>query len=500
MQPDYFEVLPIHPHPQPLETLTSYLTRLAEANGIPNICRLQPIIFPNRNADDLRGMKDLSPRSFDSLLVAALCSESALQMTTFYYLIQKFKRPTNSTKMASFLHGQLAPKLRYCPLCLQNDLPCYSLPWRFSILAGCPQHGCLLLDCCSYCGYEIPFLTVSLKMNQCPGCGIALSAGRVVPMDNCQQQKAQARYGDLVFLLSPPKNNIELGAIGPRLAYWRKTRQWTVGEVAKHLNIRLRTALTFEHRIPKRGGLKFGKYLAYADYLGLTFEELFNTVLTPDEECYHQSLSPEQRFDRQETRLLHQVQQVVNNIQEDGLHLSQEKVTRAMGTHRSSLRNYPKLRVALIQISQDCQQAAQLRKQQREQEWVEKIYWATEKLQAEGKRVTQPAICGLVGMCARGLFYYPKAKAILLDVATNNRQEAPERREQTVQILSAKIQDSILELKALGQPVTKRTVARLIGVSRGQINFYLETRMLFAEDPDWTGLPPKGPKKRGFSL
>ncbi|MEI7847768.1 MAG: hypothetical protein WCK35_18340 [Chloroflexota bacterium] len=318
-------------------------------------------------------------------------------------------------------------------------------------------------------------------------------------MDDCQQQKAQARYGDLVFLLSPPKNNIELGSIGPRLAYWRKTRQWTVGEVAKHLNIRLRTALTFEHRIPKRGGLKFGQYLAYADYLGLTFEELFNMVLTPDEECYHQSLSPEQRFDRQETRLLHQVQQVVNNIQEDGLRLSQEKVTRAMGTHRSSLRNYPKLRVALIQISQDCQQAAQLRKQQREQEWVEKINWATEKLQAEGKRVTQPAICGLVGMCARGLFYYPKAKAILLDVATNNRQEAPERREQTVQILSAKIQDSILELKALGQPVTKRTVARLIGVSRGKINFYSETRLLFAQDPDWTGLPPKKPKKKRSS-
>ena len=48
MQPDYFEVLPIHPRPQPMETLTSYLTRLAEANGIPNICRLQPIIFPDR--------------------------------------------------------------------------------------------------------------------------------------------------------------------------------------------------------------------------------------------------------------------------------------------------------------------------------------------------------------------------------------------------------------------------------------------------------------------
>jgi hypothetical protein len=316
-------------------------------------------------------------------------------------------------------------------------------------------------------------------------------------MENCQQQKAQARYGDLVFLLSPPKNNIELGAIGPRLAYWRKTRQWTVGEVAKHLNIRLRTALTFEHRIPKRGGLKFGKYLAYADYLGLTFEELFNTVLTPDEECYHQSLSPEQRFDRQETRLLHQVQQVVNNIQEDGLRLSQEKVSRAMGSHRSSLKNYPKLKVALIQISHERRQEDLLRKQQQEQDWVEKVNWAITCLRTDGKRVTQMAISGLVGMCPKGLFRYPKTKAILLEVADNNKRKW---RQQTVQTLSAKIQDSILELKALEQPVTKRTVARLIGVSRGQINFYLETRMLFAEDPDWTGLPPKGPKKRGFSL
>ena len=324
MQPDYFEVLPIHPRPQPLETLTSYLTRLAEANGIPNICRLQPIIFPNRNADDLRGMKDLSPRSFDALLVAASCPEADLLATTFYHLIRKFERPTNATTVASFLLGHLAPTLRYCPLCLQTTIPYYRLPWRFTMLAGCPQHGCLLLDRCSYCAAEIPFLTVSLKMNQCPRCGMALRAGQVAPMDHLQKQQAQKRYRDLVFLLSPT-NEPELRSFGPRLAYWRKTKRLTVKTIATDLNIQLRTALSLERRISKRGGIKFEHYLAYVDYLELTFEELFNTILTPEEEGYHQCLSPAQRFDRQETRLLHQVQQVVGDIQEEGERLSQEK-------------------------------------------------------------------------------------------------------------------------------------------------------------------------------
>lgn len=491
MQPDYFEVLPIHPRPQPLESMTSYLTRLAEANGIPNICRLQPIIFPDRKSDSLREMKDLSPRSLDALLVAASCTEADLLATTFYHFIRKFERPTHSTTVTSFLFGHLTPKLRYCPLCLQTTIPYYRLPWRFTMLVGCPQHGCLLLDRCSYCATDIPFLTVSLKMNQCPRCGIALSAGQVAPMDHFQEQQARQRYRDLVFLLSPT-NEPEIRSFGPRLAYWRKTKRLTAKTIATDLNIQLRTALSLERRISKRGGIKFEHYLAYVDYLELTFEELFNTILTPEEEEYHQCLSPEQRFDRQETRLLNQVQRVVDNIQEEGERLSQEKVSRAMGTHRSSLKNYPKLKAALIQISHERKQEDLLRNQQKEQDLVEKVNRAIACLRADGKRVTQIAISGMVGMHTKGLFRYPKTKAILLEVADNNKQKW---RQQTVQTLSAKIQDSILALKALGQPVTKRTVARLIGVSRGRINFYPETRMLFAEDPDWTGLPPKRPKK-----
>jgi len=495
MQPDYFEVLPLHPHPQPLESLTSYLTRLAEANGIPTLYRLQPILFPDRHADFIREMKDLAPNSFDSLSIAAFCPEAALQAITFYHLIKKFGRPTNSLAVAQFLLGHLAPQLRYCPLCLQTDPPHYILPWRFVILAGCPQHGCRLLDGCSCCGYEIPLLTAPLKMNRCPQCGVALSTGRVEPLDDLQHHQAQARYRDLVFLLSPPQNETELGAIGPRLAYWRKARQRTVDAVADHLQTLLRTVRTLERRVP-RSGFKFGTYLAYVDYLDLTFEELFNTILTPEEEGYHQCLSPEQRFQQRETKLLNQIQQAVDKIHEQGTHLSQVNVSRAMGTPCSSLQAYPRIRAVLTQISQDRQQETLQRKQHLEQEWVEKVNQAMESLQAEGKRVTQLAISHLVGMSSKGLFHYPRVKTILLQVADAYRRRTRQQNEQTLQALAVNVQRSISELKSQGQPVTKRTVAKSIGVSRGILNYHPEIRMLFAQCPEWTGLPPKWPRKR----
>ena len=495
MQPDYFEVLPIHPHPLPLESLTSYLTRLAEANGILTLSRLQPILFPDRYAESLREMKDIPLKSFDSLSIAAHCSQAALQAITFYPLIKKFGRPTQSVAVAQFLSGHLAPQLRYCPLCLQTDLPHYILPWRFVLLAGCPQHGCRLLDRCSGCGYEIPFLKTPLIMNRCPQCGDALSAGRVDPLDDLHHHQAQARYRDLVFLLSSPQNETELGAIGPRLAYWRKARHRTVHTVADHLKILLRNVRTLERRVPRRG-LKFDTYLAYLDYLDLTFEVLFNTVLMPDEEDYPSCLSPEQRFQQRETLLLNQIQRSVDKIHAQGIHLSQEKVSQDMDMPCSSLRTYPRIRSVLTQISQDRQQEALLHKQQREQEWVEKVNRAMENLQAEGNPVTQLAICHRVGMSSKGLSHYPRVKTILLQVSDAYRQRKRLQNKQTLQTLTANVQRSISELKSQGQLVTKKTVAKSIGVSRGILNYYPDIRMLFAQCPEWTGLPPKRPGER----
>jgi len=490
--PDYFDVLPLHPQPERLESLTSYLMRLAEANGIPTMHRFQPIIFPGDRGrgDGMRTMKDLPLRSFASLAKASFCSEAALQAATFFYLTRKLGRQYPPMATGQFLKGSLADNLRYCPLCLQNASPYYILPWRFLALTGCPHHGCRLLDRCSSCGSTIRLLTYILKVNVCPHCFAALSDGQVEPMSDSEYCQAQVRFQDLAFLLLPSEQEIAPGAVGPRLAYWRKARQLEVDTLAEHLGQCLRTVRSLERRVPKRG-LKFQNYLAYVDYLGVTFEELFDTVLLSYEEGYDQYLNPEERFQQRETDLLQQIHQAVANIQSQRLWVNQEAVSTTIDLTRSSLRHYPRIKDALSQISQDRKQRAFLRKRQVEQEWVDKVNQAIESLQAEGKQVTQIAIGRLLNRHRKGLDHYPRVKAIMDAVADEYWQKAPQQREESLQEMIAGVQRSIAELKARGKPVTKLTVAKMMGVSRGILNYHPEIVLIFAQCGEWTGKPPR---------
>jgi len=496
MQPYYFDVLPLHPQPEHLESLTSYLMRLAEANEIPTLFRFQPIILPSdpNHGDSMRQMKDFYLHTFAFLAKASFCSETALQATTFFYLARKFGRLTKPASASHFLKGSLAESFRYCPLCLQTDSPYYILPWRFLMLTGCPYHGCRLLDRCSFCGRTIPLLTNILKVNICPYCRAAFSDSQVEQMDDTEHRQAQTRFQDLTFLLLPSEHEVEPGAVGPRLAYWRKARQLESNVIAEHLGETLRTARSLERRAPKRG-LKFQKYLAYVDYLGVTFEELFNTILTSKEEGYSQYLSPEQRFQHKEEELLQQIHQVVEDIQAQGDRLSHQAVSAAVALTRSSLRHYPRIRDALTQISQDRQQQALLRKQQKEQEWVDKVNQAIDSLRAEGKPVSQVTIGRLLNRHRRGFGHYPRVKAIMTTVAEDYRQRVPRRREETVQKLIADIQEAIAELESQGKQVTKLTVAKMIGVSKGLINYYPEIMTFFEQYAEWTGKPPRKGKQ-----
>ncbi len=47
---DYFDVLPYHPHPKPFESLTSYLLRLAQGNGLKWLRGVVSISFPEPNS------------------------------------------------------------------------------------------------------------------------------------------------------------------------------------------------------------------------------------------------------------------------------------------------------------------------------------------------------------------------------------------------------------------------------------------------------------------
>src|SRR6266568_2955068 len=167
----YFEVLSVHPPPEPLESFTSYLTRLAEMNGIRSMTGLAAVSsFESRpSGNALRNLKDYPPPSFGTLELITGSLEASLLQTTFYHLVKKFGRSTDNSLFSGFLFKSLGNSLRFCSACL-NEHSYYSLPWRFLRLQGCYKHACKLFERCPYCEREIPFIALPLKIGICPAC------------------------------------------------------------------------------------------------------------------------------------------------------------------------------------------------------------------------------------------------------------------------------------------------------------------------------------------
>src|SRR5256885_3161129 len=86
LMPYYFDVLPLHPRPEYLESLTSYLMRLAELNGISSIDGISALCFPHQDRRITRGIADYPPVSFDNLMIVGACNEETLRTTTFFHL------------------------------------------------------------------------------------------------------------------------------------------------------------------------------------------------------------------------------------------------------------------------------------------------------------------------------------------------------------------------------------------------------------------------------
>lgn len=479
----HFDTLPVHPQPEPLESLTSYTIRLAEANGIETRNHLHSFFFTHCCEGTMRVMADLPLADYDTLSARAACSETALRATTFYYLVSKFNRPTSTRKAGHFLFGSLARQLRYCPLCLQDDLPYYSLTWRFLSLPGCPRHGCRFLDCCLSCGREIPFMPTPLKLGLCPWCGAALSTGQADPLEPHQRHVAQVHHRDLVFLLSPPPEETEPVALGPRLAQWRQVRQLTVEEVALQMGKTPRLVMrTLECRGLSCGG-KFQYYLDYVACLDLTFEELFHTALNPEMQPPIRFWSPEMRQQRDD-ELVRRIQLAVETHKAQGRPLVQQAVCESVGLSRTIVSEYPGAKEALKWASQE---HVLQRKQRREQELILRVEQAIDSLQAEGKRVSQWAIAKRVGMSAAGLGAYPRVEALRI-------QAVQEQRERRVLERTDQIQQAMAQLQAQNRPVSKTGVMRLLGWSSSMIDHYPQLKALFTQDGKGVPQPSQPPE------
>lgn len=466
----YFDVLPMHPQPEWLESFTGYLTRLAEANQIRSMRTWSSVCFPAGNPMTTRALKDYPPLTFGALSVIATCSLPALQATTFCHVADKFGRLPHSRAFHQLLNQALAPRLRYCPLCLIEQ-PYYALPWRFLILTGCVRHGCRLLDRCGHCQQALPLFTSPFKVGVCPACEQDLSTCRSEPLPETERDRLSNRFQDLVFLLSPhPGQAAELAAwpVGRRLAHCRRMRHWQQIEVAHHLgSASARMVSTMERMNGNRQHLTLQDYIQYADCLGLTLREVFSLPL-PAEAAAPTDLERRSRspaYARQ-SEWLDKAQKAIQTLEESGKPVTQETVSQVVGLSVAALIRYPQIKTLFETFT--LKSPGKVRRfQDRQDELLDQAQAAIQNLAKLGRPMSQSAIGLMMGTNAVALERYPRVRALLQQTAA---EDAQRRQAELVE----KTGQAVEHLRSLNQRISPRAVGVLIGRSPADLRYHRE--------------------------
>jgi hypothetical protein len=443
----HFDTLPLHPQPEALESFTSYLTRLAEANGIQSVRHLSKLCFPGDKGNFGLNGGDYPYVTFGDLSRVTLCPEATLRATTFYHLGRKFGRLTQAQPLSQFLSGSVAKQLRYCPHCLV-ERGYYRLTWRFLALPGCPEHGCQLLDRCGQCGQSIPLLAQPLKLGVCPHCGHHLGLCSTEALSQTEWRTARTREDDLTFLLRPQP--CERGdsqhlkqQVGEQFARWRQIRRMKVADAAEYLEQSVAIIYYIEEG-PAHRGIKFCWYLHYADFLWIELRTIFERSL------------PQRRLPTYEEKLVAKVTQVVSIFEQQGQPVTQAAVARMVGIGVKAFTGYPRLR-ALWATNR-----ARWR-QEHIAGLVEQVHQIAEGLEQTDQRITKSEIYRQIGWTRDGLSRYPQVTAALEQVT--GTKEAAKREHRRVDRLLELAQAALTDLETSGQRVSKQAISNRVGVS-----------------------------------
>ena len=293
----------------------------------------------------------------------------------------------------------LSPHLRFCPQCIA-ERGCYLLPWRLLLLAGCPVHDCTLLDHCPMCGSSVRLLSAPFRVGICPQCQADLRCGFAPPLSTEAHGLAQRRWCDLEFLLLPQAweqtGSLE-AVVAAGTAFERARRQTgqSANRVAAQTGI-LRAGI----RAVERGsvglpGAQLGRYLRYADYLGVSLEQMFTDGLAYD--------APHPGALTYEERLAAQLVWAVAQLHATGQPVNDQTLRVWTGVCLKTLHSHPATEAVLRQLEAEARHEQEI--------WLlEQVETAIQRLQAQGKPAYREEIYQSVGASERVLKSYPRIR------------------------------------------------------------------------------------------
>lgn len=458
----WFDRLPLHPAPEPLESFSGYLIRLAELNQMDTVSGLGYALFPRARyrPQDQGWYMDVPLKVFEQMPEATGCSPEQLQATTVYHLLFKF----GHQDAYPFLRTQLVAYLRYCPACLEEQ-PYHRLTWRFLVLPGCVRHAGYLLDRCGHCGQRIPLIPYRpLRVGRCPVCGGDLRTCPTETLSSADGEVTVKRTADLDYLLTPQPWENDPGCIVPSSRTWlqflRREQQLSEVSIARRLHVATATVRGMESSARRQEVALLETYLKYADVLGTTWREIFEHMA----QQFRQT--PADAFQLRSASLLKQVEQAIQHLEQTGQRVSKAAIAQLVGLSYECLGNY-------AGVDQVMQQLPAYVRQRQEQQWLAAVQAAAEHLRAQGQAVTQTALHRLVPGCPSSTRQFPAVTALVeqLSTPTPYKQTLDDKRQRD-EVYLQQAQQIVRDLEAIGRRVTLIAVAGMLDLAPHQIVRY----------------------------
>lgn len=156
---------PAHPRPLPDELLSSWIVRIAEANGV-KLQTMTHLLFGLYNLPWNHDIDRLAPKWFLKGICAHTGSSywDAYRMTLAGYRTRLYRYRKDSGQLRWILPVRINSTKRdgfgmqYCPACLAADeAPYFRRKWRVAFHTFCPEHMIMLHDSCPACGAAVTF-------------------------------------------------------------------------------------------------------------------------------------------------------------------------------------------------------------------------------------------------------------------------------------------------------------------------------------------------------
>lgn len=191
-------VLPVHPQPKEDEIFSSWLCRIAQANGI----KLHTLEVQLWGRDKQIWTRDIDGSGDDETLsvISSLCGtpfERAYQTSLRGLegkLFDKLVRGNTPWVLPAGVYHRKRkrPFMQFCPICLVTDkTPYYRRSWRLALTTFCDKHNVMLHDRCPQCQAPVMFYRQELgdrwtvgfrSLTSCTTCGFDLGTAQVKPV------------------------------------------------------------------------------------------------------------------------------------------------------------------------------------------------------------------------------------------------------------------------------------------------------------------------------